>query len=393
MFALISGVIALENGLARTPPMGWMHWEQFRCEVDCVKNPKTCISESLFVDMIDHVAADGWLEYGYEYVDIDDCWMAGKRDENGELYPEPSRFPHGIPWLADYAHSKNVKLGIYNDYGTLTCCGLPGSKGYLLTDAQTFGKWKVDKLKMDGCYGDKFDMPDTYPGMAYFMNETKQPILYSCSWPAYDQEMNWSMLPPACNIWRNWNDIRAEWGSIKGIINKWGDMTETWAPIAGPGHWNDPDMLMIGIQPTSWVVGMTHVEEQTQFSMWSILAAPLIMSNDLRNISAESKAILRNKEVIAIDQDPLGKQGKRISPKGNVANVWVRELEGGAWCVALLNLDDKPLSITAVFSDFTKETSFNVRDLWAHEDLGKQTNQVKMDDIPAHACVLLKLTA
>lgn len=169
----------LDNGLALTPPMGWMAWEQFRCEVDCKKNPKSCISENLFVDMIDRFHDDGWTKFGYEYICIDDCWMGKGRDANGEIYPDPERFPHGIKWLADYAHSKGVKLGIYNDYGTLTCGGYTGSEGYLVRDAKTFASWGVDMLKMDGCYSNIRDQSDGYPAMMHFLNATGRTIMAS----------------------------------------------------------------------------------------------------------------------------------------------------------------------------------------------------------------------
>ena len=388
---LIAAASALDNGLARTPPMGWMQWEQFRCEVDCQKYPNDCISEKLFTDMIDHMAADGWLDYGYSFVDIDDCWMGPGRDENDELYPDPARFPHGIKWLADYAHQKGVKLGIYNDYGTLTCGGYTGSEGYLLTDARTFAKWEVDKLKMDGCYSELLKQGDAYPAMMYFLNKTGRPIIYSCSWPAYDMEMDYGPLPEHCNMWRNWDDIRAEWSSIQSIIDKWGDNPH-WADYAGPGHWNDPDMVLVGFKPTSWGPGLTHEEERTQFAIWSILAAPLILSIDLRQVPAESKKILTNREVIAVDQDPLGKQGKRLTPKGNSGQVWVRQLQDG-WAVGLLNQADNDQEITVQFSDFTSENRFKIRDLWEGKDLGTYTQSFCPGKVKAHDTLIYKLVA
>ena len=162
-------------------------------------------------------------------VNIDDCWMTHDRDENGRLYPDPERFPHGIKWLADYAHSKGVKLGIYNDYGTKTCGGYMGSEGYLQKDAQTFAEWEVDYLKMDGCYSQLLDQNDAYPAMTRFLNETGRKIVYSCSWPAYDMAMDYAPLPPNCNLWRNWDDIECNWRSIKSIIDKFISLfSKTW---------------------------------------------------------------------------------------------------------------------------------------------------------------------
>ena len=180
-------------------------------------------------------------------INIDDCWMTHDRDANGKLYPDPQRFPHGIKYLADYAHSKGVKLGIYNDYGKHTCGGYTGSEGYLLDDARTFAEWEVDYLKMDGCYSELLDQHDAYPAMARFLNETGRKIVYSCSWPAYDLDMDYAPLPPNCNLWRNWDDIECNWRSIKSIMDKFGNNTK-WAEYAGPGHWNDADMIVAGLK-------------------------------------------------------------------------------------------------------------------------------------------------
>jgi alpha-N-acetylgalactosaminidase len=369
--------------------MGWMAWEQFHCEIDCTKNPKTCISEQLFVDQIDRLAADGWLAAGYDHINIDDCWSSMDRDANGELQADPSRFPHGIAWLANYAHQKGVKLGIYNDYGTKTCGGYPGSEAHLVRDAQTFARWEVDMLKMDGCNSNNLDYADAYPGMAMFLNATGRPIIYSCSWPAYNQNMDYSQLPPACNLWRNWYDIGCSYYSIKSIIDHWGNMTE-WIQWAGPGHWNDPDQLMIGMQPNSWVGSITDAEARTQIGLWSILASPLIMSNDLRNISANAKAILLNQEVIAVDQDELGIQGKRLTAWGNDATVWVKQLKDGAWAVGLWNRAEGARNIQVNFADFAGSGGFAVRDLWAHQDLGVMTSY--QASVPEHDTLMLKLT-
>jgi hypothetical protein len=309
---LFSLNLALDNGLALTPPMGWMAWEQYHCILDCEAYPRNCIGEDLFVDMVDRLAEDGWLELGYNMVNIDDCWMSNARDANDELTANSTRFPHGIKWLSDYAHSKGIKLGIYNDYGTETCGGYPGSEGYLEKDAKTFANWEVDYLKMDGCDSPLLDKGDAYPAMHYFLNATGRPIVYSCSWPAYNQSMSYDPLPPHCNLWRNYNDIRSNWTRILQIINIWGTHPQ-WADYAGPGHWNDPDQIIIGMTPNSWASLLPQSESRTIMSIWAIVAAPLIMSNDLRNITSYARDILMNKEVIDVDQDPLGKAGIRLS--------------------------------------------------------------------------------
>jgi hypothetical protein len=246
-------------------------------------------------------------------------------------------------------------------------------------------------LKMDGCYSALFDMADAYPAMTYFLNDTGRKIMYSCSWPAYDENMDYSVLPEFCNLWRNWDDIRSNWPSVRGIIDKWGNETG-WVQWAGPGHWNDPDELMIGMQPNSWVTGLTPAESRTQFGLWAILAAPLIMSNDLRNVSDWAREILLNKEVIAVDQDPLGKQGSRITPWGNDATVWVRPLQNGAFAVGLMNRGDQARDIRVRFNMFTTITTFSIRSLWDHTDLGSFTDSYQATSVAPHDTVMLKLT-
>jgi alpha-N-acetylgalactosaminidase len=389
--ALLAGSLALVNGLALTPPMGWMTWEQYHCETDCAAHPTTCISESLIVAMIDHLSKDGWLDAGYEYVNIDDCWSGFGRDANGELYPEPIRFPHGIQWLADYAHSKGVKLGIYADIGFQTCGGYTGSKGYHLKDAKTFAKWGIDMLKLDGCNCERVDMADVHPAMSHFLNSTGRPILFSVEWPLYDSEADYSLFPTYFNMWRNYHDIASRWSSVRDVIDKWFNEVG-WATFAGPGHWNDPDQLMIGMTPNEWVDGLTPAESRTQFALWAILAAPLVMSNDLRNVTDWGKQILINKEVIAVSQDLGGLQGYRLTPFGNDATVWIRNLISGDFAVALFNRGEAPIDITVKFSAFTQITSFKVRDLYNHADLGAYSGSFTATDVPAHDTVIVRLT-
>jgi alpha-N-acetylgalactosaminidase len=388
---LLFGAVSLDNGLGLTPPMGWMSWEQYHCTVNCSAYPKACLNEDLIVNMIDRISGDGWRSMGYNYVSIDDCWSGPGRDSNGELYPDPERFPNGMAWLADYAHKHGVKFGIYNDFGTKTCGGYTGSEGHLNRDARTFAAWGVDMLKMDGCNSRLLDMADAYPAMSAFLNITGRPILYSCSWPAYDKEMDYSQLPPICNMWRNYGDIRATWSTARIIIDKWGNMTD-WIKWAGPGHWNDPDQLMIGMTPNSWVKGLTVAEWRTQFAIWAILAAPLFMSNDLRNVSATARTILMNKEIIAVNQDPAGRQGRRLTQFGVNESVWVRELAGGDVAVALMNRGETTVDITAKFNTFGNATKYKVRDLWQHADLGVMETGISWRDIEPHDTIILRLT-
>ncbi|KAM7182465.1 alpha-N-acetylgalactosaminidase isoform 2-T2 [Macrochelys suwanniensis] len=245
--ALVACALALENGLMRAPPMGWLAWERFRCNIDCKTDPDNCISEKLFVDMVDRLADDGWKELGYVYVNIDDCWMAKKRDAMGQLIPDPERFPRGIKALADYAHSRGLKLGIYGDMGTYTCGGYPGTTlDRVEQDALTFAEWGVDMLKLDGCYSSEEEQAQGYPKMAMALNATGRPIAYSCSWPAYQgglpPKVNYTLLANICNLWRNYGDIQDSWNSILSIVDWFSANQDVLQPVSGPGHWNDPDM-------------------------------------------------------------------------------------------------------------------------------------------------------
>ncbi|NXF10444.1 AGAL galactosidase, partial [Smithornis capensis] len=327
--------MALDNGLARTPPMGWLHWERFLCGTDCASDPRRCVSERLFAEMADRMAAEGWRDAGYEFICIDDCWMAPTRDERGRLRADPERFPGGIRRLADYVHSKGLKLGIYSDVGNKTCAGFPGSYNHYDLDAQTFASWGVDLLKFDGCNSGSLELlAEGYKRMSLALNRTGRSIVYSCEWPFYlrpVQQPNYTEIKQYCNQWRNFYDVYDSWNSIKGILDWTALHQDSIVKIAGPGGWNDPDMaLVIGNFGLSWD------QSVTQMAMWAIMAAPLFMSNDLRHISPEAKCLLQNKEVIAINQDPLGKQGYRILKNKNF-ELWERPLSGRAYAVAVLN--------------------------------------------------------
>ncbi|XP_046860620.1 alpha-N-acetylgalactosaminidase-like isoform X2 [Xenia sp. Carnegie-2017] len=297
----------LDNGLSLTPPMGWMAWERFRCNTDCKNFPDTCISEKLFMNMADRMAEDGFRDAGYEFISIDDCWMEKTRDSKGRLQADKERFPSGIKALADYIHSKKLKLGIYADYGTHTCAGYPGSIDNMVLDAQTFANWTVDYLKFDGCYSDPKTMSSGYPKMTKALNATKRPIVFSCSWPAYwNPKPDYMVVAKYCNLWRNYNDIQDSWDSVVDIIDYYAANQEELIKAAGPGHWNDPDELIIGD------FSLSFEQSKSQFAIWSIMASPLIMSNDLRSLTPRFRDILLNKEVIAVNQDKLGVQGKRV---------------------------------------------------------------------------------
>ncbi|XP_022920563.2 alpha-N-acetylgalactosaminidase-like isoform X1 [Onthophagus taurus] len=320
---LINPVFNLDNGLALTPPMGFMTWQRFRCIVDCKSYPDECISENLIKRQAELMVQDGYLDAGYEYIIIDDCWSSKERDENGRLQADPERFPNGIPALADYVHNLGLKFGIYGDYGTLTCGGYPGSINYLEVDAETWAEWGVDYVKLDGCYSELEDMEAGYAEFANYLNKTGRPMVYSCSWPAYFEfggyPVNFEILATTCNLWRNWADIQDSWSSLTTITKWFGDNQDRFSKFSAPGHWNDPDMLLIGNY------GLTEDQSKSQMAIWSVMAAPLLMSLDLNTVKPEFKSILLNKDAIAINQDSLGIMGKRIYQKNDI-EIWSKPI-------------------------------------------------------------------
>ncbi|KAM6953142.1 alpha-galactosidase A [Aplochiton taeniatus] len=324
---------SLDNGLALKPIMGWLHWERFMCNIDCDTDPNICISERLYMQMADVMVKEGWKEAGYEYVCIDDCWSSLQRSAKGHLQADPKRFPGGIKKLTDYVHSKGLKLGIYGDVGTKTCAGYPGSLGYYDTDAQTFADWGVDLLKFDGCNMKWTLLEEGYVNMSRALNKTGQSILYSCEWPLYEwlfHQPNYTAIRETCNQWRNFADVYDSWSSVKSILDWTASHQDVIVPSAGPGGWNDPDMLVIGN------FGLSHSQQESQMALWAIMAAPLLMSNDLRDMCPRSKKLLQNRHVIAINQDPLGRQGYHTA-KVDSFDVWERPLSEGRLVVAVLN--------------------------------------------------------
>ena len=327
--ALAAPALGLENGLARTPPMGWLSWERFGCNTDCDAFPNTCISEKLYMDMAHALVDLGLADLGYRYVNIDDCWSELKRESNGQLMEDLTRFPSGMRSLSDKVHGLGLLFGMYTDIGTMTCGGYPGlAPNFTVSDlAQFADAWQIDSLKVDGCYADVKQMKKLYSDLGDALNKTGRPILYSCSWPAYQETdhcenaVDMQTLVSKCNLWRNFADVYDSWSSVRGIVDFWArnNSESIFVKAAGPGHWNDPDMLLVG-NP-----GLSISEQRAQFALWAILAAPLYISADLREIKAESLAILKNEEVIQINQDPLGKQGHVLSSVGDY-RIWVRPL-------------------------------------------------------------------
>ncbi len=356
-----------DNGLARTPPMGWNSWNKFGCSV----------SDALIRAQADAMVSSGMAAAGYQYVNIDDCWSAMARDANGNLQPDATRFPNGMKALADYVHSKGLKLGIYGDRGTSTCSGYPGSYGHETADANQFAAWGVDYLKYDNCAA-VGDLVTDYTTMHNALAATGRPIIFSiCSW--------WfasTAFVDIGHLWRTSGDISDSFSVVMGLM----DTNNTTAQYAGPGHWNDPDMLEVGNG------GMTDTEYRTHFSMWAIMAAPLIAGNDLANMSSATLSILTAPEVIAIDQDALGVQGTRVIDNGDL-EVWAKTLSGtNTKAVALLNRSASAASITVNWSDIGLSGSATVRDLWARADLGSFSGSYTAS-VPSHGVVLVKIVA
>ena len=288
--AHVFGLAAARNNLSRTPPMGWMSWEIFRCRIDCAAEPNDCISEKLYKSQADAMASAGFLEAGYNAIHMDDCWerKIPPRDlKTGLLVGDPSRFPGGMKALGDYYHSKGIKYALYTAESDRTCGGYPASKDHEFLDARAFADWGVDYMKVDGCGGPEY-YDQGYKAMGAALQASGRPIEYSCSWPAYINHGNETiqsatfikMINYGCNGWRNWNDIQCNWKSLGSIIDHWGDYGSSLQPFAGPGHWHDMDMLLIGSISGGHDGGTTGqrcvsiVEEATQMAIWSISASP-----------------------------------------------------------------------------------------------------------------------
>ena len=345
--------------LASTPPMGWNSWNHFSEEV----------TESDVRATADAIVASGMRDAGYIYVNIDDSWE-GQRDAQGNIHSN-SKFPD-MKALGDYVHSKGLKFGIYSSPGPKTCGGYEGSYGHEQQDANTYASWGVDFLKYDLCsYMEIMKLHDprqdpqkalvmmqaAYRKMHEALMNTRRPIVYSLCQYGVDSVWEWGPLVGG-NIWRTTDDIGDSYRSMALI----GFSQAGLEKFAGPGHWNDPDMLEIGNG------GMTADQYRTQMSLWAMLAAPLIAGNDLNKMDETTKSILINEEVIAVDQDKLGIQGSRLGPP----QIWVKPLSGGAKAVALFNyvIDDEAEPLTLKFEDVGFNGPVHARDLWAHKDLG-----------------------
>jgi alpha-galactosidase len=370
--------------LGGTPPMGWNSWNTFQCNLD----------ETLIKGVADAMVSSGMQAVGYQYVNLDDCWMNG-RDSSGNLQWNTSKFPSGIPSLATYVHGKGLKIGIYETPNTETCVGIyggiapavaVGSLGHESQDAQTFASWGMDYLKYDLCQGNR----SSFATMRDALRATGRAIFYSIN-PGNGAD---DVCPPntctlnlvsIANMWRIGFDINASWASVTSLI----DQDAPLYSYAGPGHWNDPDMLEVGNGLAS------NTEDRAHFSMWAILAAPLIAGNDIRSMSSATTIVLTNADVVAVDQDPLGAQGRLVATPATNLQVWSKTLSGtNSRAVVLLNRTGASASIAAQWSALGLPAgNATVRDLWSHTDLGTFSGSYTASAIPSHGVAMIKVVS
>ena len=370
------------DSLAQTPPMGWNSWNKFACHV----------SEDLIQSVADAIATNGMKEAGYQYVVIDDCWQVS-RDENGFILADPQRFPSGIKALADYVHSKGLKFGIYSDAGSKTCAGRPGSQGHEYQDALQYARWGVDYLKYDWCSSGTRNAEEAYTTMNNALLATGRRIVFSmCEWGTAKP---WLWGKGIGNLWRTTGDISDKWSSKKkwpdGSCCEYGvvdiiDLEVGLETFAGPGHWNDPDMLEVGNG------GMSDAEYRAHFSFWALLAAPLMAGNDVRSMPPEIKDILTNSEVIAVNQDQLGRQGRRVRKDGD-SEVWAKTLADGSRVVLLFNRGAAEAQIAVAWEEigYPAHLEAKVRDLWKHQEIGSIAGRYAAK-VPSHAVIMVKIS-
>jgi alpha-galactosidase len=376
---LPSVLFAQTGGLGATPPMGWNSWNLFAGRV----------TDKDVRAAADAMVSSGMKDAGYIYVNIDDTWQ-GKRDAHGVLQPN-SKFPD-MKGLADYVHSKGLKIGIYSSPGPTTCAKYEGSYMHEDQDAKTYAAWGIDYLKYDLCGFRKIMMEqapndpakatqmmkDAYEKMNKALKATRRPIFYSFCQYGWDAVWEWGPSLGA-NSWRTTGDIDPTWDRMTLI----GFSQAGLAKYAGPGHWNDPDMLEVGNGK------LTLDENRVHMSLWVLLAAPLLAGNDLSKMPQDTLAILKNRDVIAIDQDPLGKQGDRVSAVGP-KEIWVKPLKGGEKAVGLFNRDDTPLPMTLKLSEIGFPAGAKAYDIWQAKDLGRLQGDYTVT-VPRHGVVLLRL--
>jgi alpha-galactosidase len=359
-----------DGGMARTPPMGWNSWNHFKALVD----------DATVRGVADSIASNGMKDAGYVFVNIDDTWEAG-RDANGNIQAN-SKFPD-MKALADYVHSKGLKLGLYSSPGPKTCAGYEGSYNHEAQDAKTWASWGIDYVKYDWCSASVMfkqgDEHAVYQIMGDALRASGRPIVFSLCQYGQEDVQTWGPSVGG-NLWRTTGDIQDNWNSMSHIGF---DLQVPLTSYAGVGHWNDPDMMEVGNG------GMTNDEYKTHFSLWAILAAPLIAGNDVRNLSDDTKSILLNKDVIAVDQDPMGAEGTRVAKNGDT-EVWAKPLARGAYAIGLFNRGASATDISVKWSDLKINGKPKVRDLWAHKDLGKVADGYSAQ-VPSHGVAMIRV--
>jgi alpha-galactosidase len=354
------------SGVAPTPPMGWNSWTAFGCHID----------ENVVREAADAMVSSGMRDAGYKYVIVDDCWEASARDSLGKLTADSMHFPHGMKWLADYVHSKNLKIGIYSSSGTMTCHKRPASIDHETADAATFAEWGIDYLKYDNCNNQMRPAIERYQAMGDALAATGRPIVFSvCEW-GENKPWEWGRYVGG-ELWRTTLDVSDSWRSMISILDRQVGLEK----YAGPNAWNDPDVLEAGNG------GMTNSEYAAQFSLWALLNAPLIAANDLRSMNDSTRAILTNREVIAVDQDWGGKQGYKL--KGDkVTQVWIKPMANGDRAVVLLNRGPATATISATTQEIGLSAgSHAMRDVWAHAD--RSADGTISAQVPTHSATML----
>ena len=379
------------EGLAMKPPMGWNSWNTFATNID----------EKLVKETADIMVSSGLAAAGYNYIVLDDGWMTKERDANGDLVPDPAKFPNGMKSLIDYVHSKGLKFGLYNCAGTQTCAGYPGTRGYEYQDARFYARLGIDFLKYDWCNTKGITAPEAYTTMSNALKTAGRPIVFSlCEW---GDNQPWEWGKPIGNLWRISGDIYpcfdcefkhpenwSSWGFMKIA-----EMRKDIRKYSGPDHWNDFDMMEVGNE-------MNDTEDKSHFAMWCMLSSPLFTGNDYRKMSKETLAILTNKDLIAINQDKLGIQGFKYSAEDGV-EVWVKPLSDGNWAVTFLNRSDAVKKVnfdwkenTIKDADFGYEADFNkntykIKNLWTGREAGT-TKKNFTGELASHDCITLKLS-
>ncbi|GLZ38794.1 glycoside hydrolase family 27 protein [Actinokineospora sp. NBRC 105648] len=368
-----------DNGLARTPPMGWNSWNAYGCDID----------QDKIRAAVDALVTTGMREAGYRYVAIDDCWQADARTDTGALRADPTRFPDGIKALADHAHAVGLDLGLYATPGTRTCAniyaGYPGrlgSLGHERQDAATFAAWGVDYLKYDWCLAEQ-DGVDPQAGFTLMRDAlaaTGRPVVYSVHRQPQQPVDRWR--PAVANLWRTTGDISADWGSVLDVLDRQVGLER----YSRPGAWNDPDMLEVGNGP------LTLAEDRAQFSLWALLNAPLLAGNDLTTMPESVRAVLTNPEVIAVDQDWAGTQGYRVFDDGD-HEIWRKPLSGGDSAVVLLNRGTSAATVTATAEQlgFPGVTGFGLHDLWTGQTTTTRAGTISVS-VPPHGVVFYRVS-